>query len=91
MAIADLGLQPVGQGVYNGRANAVQAAGYLVARAVELAACVQDGEYNLERWDAHLRMDAAGNAAAVVGNADDVTLFDRDLDVRAVACQCLVD
>ena len=91
MAVAHLGFQPVGQRVYNGRADAVQTAGYLVARAVELAACVQDGEHDLERRDAHLRMDAAGNAAAVVGNADDVTLFDRDLDVRAVACQRLVD
>ena len=57
----------------------------------ELAACVQDGEHNLERRNAHLRVNTAGNAAAVVGNADDIALFDRNFDVRAVACERLVD
>ena len=91
MAIAYLGLQPVGQRVYDRRTNAVQAAGYLVAGAVELAACVQDGEYNLERRNAHLRVNTAGNTTAVIGNADDIALFNRNFDVRAVACQRLVD
>ena len=36
-------------------------------------------------------MNAAGSAAAVVGNADDIALFDRNFDVRAVARQRLVD
>ena len=91
MAVADLGLQPVGQRVYDRRTNAVQTAGYLVAGAVELAACVQDGQYDLERRNAHLRVNTAGNAAAVISNTDDIALFDRNLDVRAVACERLVD
>ena len=69
----------------------MQTAGYLVAGAVELTACVQDGEHNLERRNAHLRVNTAGNAAAVVGNADDIALFDRNFDVRAVAGERLVD
>ena len=91
VAVAYLGFEPVGQCVYNRRADAVQAAGNLVARAVELAACVQHGQNDLERRNAHLRMDAARDAASVIRNADDVALFDRDLDVRAVACERLVD
>ena len=91
VTVADLGLEPVGQRVYDRRADAVQTAGDLVARAVKLAACVQHSQNDLERRNAHLRMDAAGNASAVIRDTDDVALFDRDLDVRAVARERFVD
>ena len=69
----------------------MQTARNLVAVAAELAACVQDGQHDLERRNAHLGMDADRDAAAVVIDPDDVVLFDGHLDVGAVARERLVD
>ena len=89
--LVDLDLQPLGEGVDHGGAHAVQAAGDLVASAAELAAGVQHREDDLQRALAGLLLDIHGNAAAVVGDADDVPRLDNDLDMRAVAGQRLVD
>ena len=64
--------QPLGQGVDDRGADAVQAAGDLIAPAAELAARVQHGEYDLERGLAGLRLDVHGDAAAVIGDLNDV-------------------
>ena len=85
--------QPLGAGVDHRRAHAVQAAGYLVARvlAAELAAGVQDGKDDGDRRQPGVGLDAHRDAAPVVGDLDDVALFDLDLDVVAVAGQRLID
>jgi len=73
----------------------VQAARYLVAVLVELAAGVQHGQDDLGR--AALRfvlvveLHANRNAAPVVGNRNRVVGVDDDLDVVAPARQRLVD
>jgi len=84
-------LAPAGQGVYHGNAHAVQAARHLVAVLVELAAGVQAAEHQLDRGLALFLVHVDRDAAAVVGDADDVTLADRHLDGRAVAGHRLVD
>ena len=91
VTVAYLGFHPHGQGVYDRRTDAVQAAGNLVAIAAEFAACMQHGQHDLEGRNAHLRMNAAGDAAAVVLHADDIALFDGHFDVGAVAGERLVD
>ena len=89
--LVDLDLQPLGEGVDDRGAHAVQAAGHLVAPAAEFAAGVQHGEDDLQRALAGLLLNIHGDAAAVVGHANDVPLFDDDLDMGAVAGQRLVD
>ena len=85
--LMDLDLEPLAEGVDDARADAVQAAGDLVAPAAELAARVQHGEDDLERAFAGLLL----NAAAVVVDPDAVAGLDGDVDVLAVARQRLVD
>ena len=89
---ADLDVEALGERVDDGDADAVQAAGDLVAAAVaELAAGVEDGEDDLERGPALLLHHRDGDAAAVVDDRDRVVGVDRDVDAAAVAGQRLVD
>ena len=88
----DLHEQALGEGVDDGHADAVQAAGDLVAAAVaELAAGVQHREHDLDRRAALLLHRRDGDAAAVVGDGDRVVGVDRDGDLGAVAGEGLVD
>ena len=89
--LVHLHLQPLGKGVYHGRAHAVKTAGYLVAPAAELTAGVQNGIYHLQSGPARLGLDVYGDAPAVVGDGDGIALVDGHGDVRAVARQRLVD
>ncbi len=88
----DRELELLGQGVDHRHAHAVKAARHLVPAAVaELAAGVQHREHDLGRRALLLLVHAHGNAAAVVGDRDGVVGVDRDLDVIALAGECLVD
>ena len=87
----DLDLDPLGQRVDHRDADAVQAAGDLVAGATELAAGVQHGEHDGDRGELLARRDVDRDAATVVGDLDGAVGEDRDLDAVAVAGQCLVD
>ena len=91
LAVApDFQLQPLGQGVHDRHADAVQAARHLVAVVVELAAGVQDREHDLgRRFAAFMAIDR--NAAAVVHDRDRVIDVDGDVDLVAIAGQRLVD
>ena len=93
MAVAlDLELEPLGERVDDGDADAVEAAGDLVAAAVaELAAGVQGGEHQLRGGPLLLRVLVDRDAAAVVDDGDAVVRVDRDLDAVAVAGEGLVD
>ena len=86
-----LHLQPLAQRVDDRGADAVQAAGDLVAAAAELAAGVQHRVHDLQRGTARLRLDIHGDAAAVVGDGDRPVGVDRHADMRAEAGQRLVD
>ena len=88
----DRELELLGQRVDHRDADAVQAAGDLVAAAVaELAAGVEHGEHDLGRRALLLLVHVHGDAAAVVGDRDGVVRVDRDLDVVALAGERLVD
>ena len=88
---ADLGLQPLREGVDDRDAHAVQAAGDLVGVVVELAAGVDLGQHDLQRALAAVGVDVDRDAAAVVDDRDRAVGVERDVDVPAVAGHRLVD
>ncbi len=79
------------QAVDAGDANAVQAAGDLVGRLVELAARVQDGERHGEGRLAVLRVQVDGDTAAVVVDPAGPVLLQDDCNAVAMASEGLVD
>ncbi len=87
----DVELEPFGEGVDDGDADAVQTAGDLVAGAAELAAGVQHGEHDLGGGLVVLVHDPDGDAAAVVGDRHGVVGVDGDDEAVAVAGERLVD
>ena len=80
------------QGVDDGGADAVQAAGVFVALPVaELAAGVQRGQHQLDAGFAIFRMHVHRNTAAVVGHGHGVAvLVERDGDGVGVAVEVLI-
>ena len=88
---AHLDLEPFAQRVDARHADAVQAAGNLVAVVVELAAGVQHGQHDLDGRLLLRRVHVHGNAAAVVVDRHRPVGVDDHLDVLAVAGQRLVD
>ena len=93
VAVAPHGqVQPLRQRVDHGHADAVQAAGHLVAAALaELAAGVQDGQHDLGRGPLLLLHRVDGDAAPVVGDRHRVVRVDHDLDLVGLAGERLVD
>ena len=87
----DVELEPFGQRVDDRDADAVQAAGHLVAGAAELAAGVQHGEHDLGGRLVVLRHDAHRDAAPVVDHDHRVVGLDRDGDAVAIAGERFVD
>ena len=88
---ADLYFQPDGKGVYHGSTHAVKTAGHFVAAAAELAAGVQNSVHHRDSRQAGLLLDAHGDAAAVIGHADDLAGQDLDLDFVTEAGQRFVN
>ncbi|GAA3215789.1 hypothetical protein GCM10020256_17590 [Streptomyces thermocoprophilus] len=86
-----LDVEPGGQGVHHGGADAVQAAGGRVGAASELAAGVQLGHDDLDAGQAGLGLDVDRDAPAVVPDLDGAVVVEDDLDVVAVAAEGLVD
>jgi hypothetical protein len=88
---ADLGDEPLREGVDHGDADAVEAAGDLVAVASELAAGVELGEDDGQRGEALLLHDVDRDPAAGVAHGDRVVGVDRHVDELVVARERLVD
>jgi len=84
-------LEARGKRIHARNANAVQAAGNLIALAAEFTASMKDGENNLDRGDFLFRMLVDRDAAAVVDNRDGIVLMNRDIDFGAIAGKGLVD
>ena len=91
LAVAvDLEIEALGQRVDHRDADAVQAAGDLVAVVVELAAGVQDGQHDFRgRLAALVQVDR--DASTVVDDRDRVVEMNADVDLIAVAGERFVD
>src|SRR5439155_8120877 len=79
------------EGVHDGDADAVQAAGHLVSGPSELAAGVEDRVDDLERGLPGLLLDVGRDATAVVRDGDLIVRVDREVDAIARAVHCLID
>ncbi len=90
-AVADLDVQVGRQRVDDRDADAVQAAGHLVAAAAELAARVQHRERHRHRGHVLPGRGVGGDAATVVLDPDAAVGAERDDDLVAVAGHRLVD
>ena len=90
-AVLDLDDQHRRQGVHHGDADAVQAAGHLVAAAAELAAGVQQRQRHRHRGELLPRGGVGRDAAAVVDDLDAAVGPQREHDAVAVAGERLVD
>ena len=85
-------VERLGERVYDGHADAVEAARDLVAAAVaELAAGVERRQHHLGRRPVLLLVEVHRDAAAVVRDRDGVVGVDDDLDVVGLARERLVD
>ena len=69
----------------------MQTARNLVTAAAELAACMENGEYNRNGRKSCFAVYADGNTTSVVGYSDDVAVLDYNVDFGAVACKSLVN
>ena len=84
-------LETRGKRIHARNANAVQAAGNLIALAAEFTASMKDGENDLDRRNFLFRMFVDRNSAAVVDDRDGIVLMNRDIDFGAIAGKGLVD
>ena len=90
-AAAHFGPHLLRQGVDDGRADAVEAAGDLVDLSAELAAGVQEGHDRLQGGFAGLLVDVDRDAAAVIPDGDVAVGVEDDFDVVAEAGHAFVD
>ena len=90
-AAVDLHVEAGRQGVYDGGADAVEAAGGRVGAAAELTAGVELGVDDLDARQALSGDDVDGDASAVVGDGGGVVGVQAHVDRVAMAFQGLVD
>ena len=88
---AHFDFQPLGKGVGDGRAHAVQAAREGIVVLVELAARVQLRKNDLYARNFGLGVDVGGDAAAVVAHGGAAVLVKDDVDAVRKAVGGLVD
>ena len=88
---AHLGDEPLRERVDDGDADAVEAAGDLVAVAAELAAGMELREHDRERGQALVLDHVDRDAGALVDNGDRVVGVNRDVDHVVSAGERLVD
>ena len=91
LAARDLDLQPLGQSVDDGNADAVQAAGGLIGPGIEFAAGMERRHDHFQRgFLGEFRVRIDRNAAPVVGHGQEAVLVHRDVDAGGVAGHRLV-
>jgi len=83
--------QAVGERVHAAHAHAVQTARDLVGVRVKLAACMQHGEHHFGCRATQLWVHAHGYSSAIVLNRTTAVGVQNDRNLRAVACQGLID
>jgi len=84
-------LQGLGKGIDDRNTDTMQSSRYLVGVVIEFSACVQDGHDHFGGGSAFFRVDIDWNSTSVIRNHDGIVVFDGDLDIGAMPCQCFVD
>ncbi len=87
----DFQIEPVGERVDDGNADAVQSAGNFIGVAIEFSAGVQHGHHDFGGGLFFRGVHVDGNAAAVVDYGDAVIFVHDDIDFIAVAGHGFVD
>ena len=91
LAAGDLDLEPRGEGVDHGHADAMQAAGGLIDLGVEFAAGMQRAHDDFERgFFREFRVRVDRNAAAIVGDGQESVRTQFDIDEVRMSRQRLV-
>ena len=90
-AAFDLDFQVAGQGVDDGYADAMQAAGKAIAAVGKFRAGVEPREDKFDPADAFLGMHVDGHAAAVVTDFDRTVAMQADVDFRGMAGEGFVN
>lgn len=90
-AAVHLHVEASGEGVDDGRANAVEAAGGRVGAAAELTAGVELGVDDFDAGQALAGDNVDGDASAVVGDGGGVVGVEAHVDSVAVSFQSLID
>ena len=88
--LADVHLQPLGERIYHGCADAVQSAGDLVIAIPELAAGMEHGKYHFHGRSSGLGMDPDRDTASVVPDRHRSVRVQRHLDLGTVSRQMLI-
>ena len=88
---AHFDFQPLGKGIGDGRAHAVQAAREGIVVLVELAARMELRKDDLHARDLGLGVDVGGDAAAVVAHGSAAVLVKDDVDAVRIAVGGFVD
>ena len=89
-SLADLYLQPVGEGIYDRCTYTVQTTGYLVSPTAEFTAGMQDRKYDLYRRNTCFVVDTYGNSTSIINNGDGIVFIDGYVNGITESCQCLI-
>ena len=86
---ADLNIQICGQGIYNGRTNAMKSTACLISRVVKFTACMEGGKYKtLCRYP--FRMHIYRNTASIISDRTGAVFLQCYFNIRTVTGQMLI-
>ena len=83
--------QPLGEGVYDRSADAVQTSGEMISLAAEFSSRMKHRINDCDSGQSDLGLNADRNTSSVVGDFDDLSRKDLYIDLGAVSCKCLID
>ena len=86
---ANLNIQICGQGIYNGRTNAMKSTACLISRVVKFTACMEGGKYKT-LCGYPFRMHIHRYSASIIGDRTGTVFLQSHLNIRAVTGQMLI-
>ena len=86
---ADLNIQICGQGIYNGRTNAMKSTACLISRVVKFTACMEGGKYKtLCRYP--FRMHIYRNSSSIISDRTGAVFLQCYFNFRTVTGQMFI-
>ncbi|MNE43065.1 hypothetical protein D3C80_1372220 [compost metagenome] len=87
----DLDDDKLGQGVYYGYTDSVQAPGYLIALTAKFSTGMQYGHNDFQGRFFQLRIFTDGDASPIIDNGNTVVLMNDNFNFVAISSQSLVN